>query len=454
MNALSLLRQQNVYGEVRFSGQYVDSDLSAAISSGLLARIYRFSAERFGLGDCKFGASDTLAPDARNLAEVLNTLQPNSDSFAAYLALVQRVLPQIKWVSVIPQSSSGLRVMVWNFPKESMRDDLAIPLIECGTGIGQVLSILYVAYFSHQSRVLLIDEPQSFLHPGAARKLIEVLKEFPHHQYIVATHSPTVISAADPKQIIIARQIEGQTELEVADAKVSQNLSQFLIEVGSQLSDVFGMDRVVWVEGPTEVRVFTKLLEKVLQRITATIIVPIRNTGDLEGKDARKFLEMYRNLTNKQSLLPRVVRFLLDRESRSPQELDELKKLGFGSLEFLPSRMIENYFFEPVSILVVLNNIEGFNDGQPVTMENLSKLIEEEILKDKYWAPEPLPTTPSLDNPALNGAALFATIFSILSNRRVRFDKTLHGPKIVEQILETCPEKLDGLKTWLETVLD
>jgi len=48
-----------------------------------------------------------------------------------------------------------------------------VPLSESGTGVGQVLAILYVVFTSEYPRTIVIDEPQSFLHPGAVRKLFE-----------------------------------------------------------------------------------------------------------------------------------------------------------------------------------------------------------------------------------------------------------------------------------------
>ncbi len=47
--------------------------------------------------------------------------------------------------------------------------------------------MLYVVLTSRESRVIIIDEPQSFLHPGAVRKLFDVLKDFPQHQYSPAS---------------------------------------------------------------------------------------------------------------------------------------------------------------------------------------------------------------------------------------------------------------------------
>jgi hypothetical protein len=51
------------------------------------------------------------------------------------------------------------------------------------------------------------------------------------------------------------------------------------------LSDVFGADSILWVEGPTEEQCFPLILSKVAPKLlTGTKIVSIKNTGDLLRK--------------------------------------------------------------------------------------------------------------------------------------------------------------------------
>src|ERR1035438_2784449 len=124
--------------------------------------------------------------------------------------------------------------VVWGVDPKTERVDLAVPLEHSGSGIGQVLAILYVVLTSNHSRTLLIDEPQSFLHPGAARKLIELLRaEFPQHQFVVSTHSPSVINAADPDAILLARNDQTTSTLDQVDMKQASAVRGYLAEVGA-----------------------------------------------------------------------------------------------------------------------------------------------------------------------------------------------------------------------------
>ncbi|MCC0179139.1 ATP-binding protein [Waterburya agarophytonicola K14] len=106
---------------------------------------------------------------------------------------------------IINDDKNEVELRIWSIDPETDRDDLAFPLEACGTGVSQVLAILYVVITSKEPRTIIIDEPQSFLHPGAARKLIEILQDFPQHQYFISTHSPSIISAANPSTITLLK---------------------------------------------------------------------------------------------------------------------------------------------------------------------------------------------------------------------------------------------------------
>jgi len=180
--------------------------------------------------------------------------------------LVGTIFPGIKHVTVAPTPQGNLRVLVWTVDPESEREDLAVPLAEGGTGIGQVLAILYVVLTSPYPRTIVIDEPQSFLHPGAIRTLFDVLKELQRtrleHQYVVMTHSPTVVTAAEPRTLLLVRKDGTESAIQPIDVEETASLRLFLSEIGARLSDVFGADSILWVEGATEESCFPLILAR------------------------------------------------------------------------------------------------------------------------------------------------------------------------------------------------
>jgi predicted ATPase len=203
-------------------------DLGASLANNFRQLIYRFSSERPVKARSPHGTNPQLASNAENLAEVLHILQPNSVAFEEFNSLVSEIFPQVKWVSTRPVPSEN-EVVIWNLDKAKKRDDLAVPLDETGTGIGQVLAILYVVFTSSEPSAIIIDEPQSFLHPASAVKLIQVLRRYSQHQFILATHSPSIIAAAGPSNII-ALKYDGETHVETFDLTKAASFQSFLAE--------------------------------------------------------------------------------------------------------------------------------------------------------------------------------------------------------------------------------
>lgn len=422
------------------------------LAARLRNRIYRFSAERFNVGQCPFGNGRVLAPNAQNLPEVLDTLTANPRRFAALNDRVQEILPQVKQVSVRTLAGNQVQVIVWPHDPASQREDLAIPLNDCGSGVGQVLAILYVVMNADYPQVILIDEPQNFLHPGAVRKLVGVLKAYPHHQYIFTTHSPGIITAADPAVILISSATEGETSLQAIDAGNTNELKLYLADIGARLSDVFGADNILWVEGQTEERCFPRILEIVAKRpLMGTAVVGIRQTGDLQAREKKRIFEMYRRLSEAKTLMPPAVAFILDSECLRTAEKEDIRRAGQRLVHFLPKRMYENFILDASAITGTMNGIDGFRPD-PVRGEEVQQLLDEKRVDLEYYCAG-TDAVPVDWGSHIDAARVLGDIFSQLSENRVSYDKIKHSVAITEWLLQNRPEHFCELADWLVGLL-
>jgi ABC-type cobalamin/Fe3+-siderophores transport system ATPase subunit len=413
-------------------------------------RIYQFDAERLGVGQCSMGDNDDLRSDSSNLAEVLHVLQSrNRVKFEHFNELVSRVLTNVKEVRTQPtQDGRSVEVRVWNVDPETERDDLTIPLEESGTGVGQVLAILYVVLTSEQPRTIIVDEPQSFLHPGALRRLIGIMKQHPRHQYILTTHAPSVITASDPDTLLLTR-LEGvETKVDELNVSEAQDLRRTLAEVGARLSDVFGADNILWVEGRTEEECFPMILERVAEKpLLGTQILGVRQTGDLEGRQAAEAFQIYEKLSEGRGLRPPAVGFIFDCEDRSEQDLDDLRRRGDGKIRFIGRRMYENYVLNSESIAAVLTELDL--DGEEYSSNEVRTWIESHAgdydtdhdFGTEDWEAE------------VDGASLLEDLFVDLSDTRVEFEKVRDNAKLTEWLIENEPEALTELAELLSDVL-
>ncbi|MHC5729400.1 MAG: ATP-dependent nuclease, partial [Nostoc sp.] len=254
----------------------------------------------------------------------------NPGRFKRFNDSVSSVLPQIKAVSVRHKDAFIVEIMIWTIDPNSERDDLSFPLASCGTGVSQVLGILCILITSQDPRTIIIDEPQSFLHPGTAKKLIETLKQFPQHQYIIATHSPEIIASANPSNIVKLQYRDWETTASVINTKEIESQNEILAELGVRLSDVFGADSILWVEGQTEEKCFPLILEKVIKRTLIGMKILSVNSTDalLDGKRSDLVFDIYKKLTTGATLFPPAIGFIFDRESKTETKIKELEKRG------------------------------------------------------------------------------------------------------------------------------
>jgi hypothetical protein len=434
-------------------------DFGLVVSGYLRERIYSFRAERFNVGASSVGTNSVLAPNAANLPEVLSVLQgANPSRFDRFNEYVRQIFPTVYQISVRNVTNSQLEVIVWTENPSSQRDDLAVPLSESGTGIGQVLAILYVVLTAQFSRTILIDEPNSFLHPAAARKLIEILKvDFPQHQYIVATHSPEIIRAADPTALFLVGLKGRESKLERLDSKSVKDQGRCLLEVGARLSDVFGSDEIIWVEGDTEEICFRLIIQDLMKKpLLGRAIVAVRNVGDLEGKrpSAKMIWEIYSQFSKSNALIPPAIAFVFDREQRTEAERTDLASRTLGKVRFLPRRMYENYLLIPEAIQAVLSALPSFQ-GASLTAERVKEWLETNGGKRTYIdePSERINITSKTWLEKVNGAKLLHDLFAQLSENREEYRKTVNSVQLTEWLVANNPGSLAEMKEFLESIL-
>jgi AAA domain, putative AbiEii toxin, Type IV TA system len=341
---------------------------------------------------------------------------------------------------------------VWTADPSSQRLDLTVPLAQCGTGIGQVLAILYVAVLSTSSQILIIDEPQSFLHPGAIRKPTQVLKSYSKHQYIVATHSPTVVSGAEATTITVCRLEEGVSTLARIDPNDAKDLRSYLFEVGARLADVFGADNILWVEGRTEEICFPMILEKIgNKRLGGVALLGVSNTGELQTRDAERVFDLYNRLSERNSLLRPAIAFIIDSECRTPGEKVELQHRSRGLLKFLPRRVYENYLLNPKAISAVVGGIEGFRAVR-VTEAEVEALIQE-MEQALYACPSTADLAADGWRTSVDAAKILEKVFNQLSECRVAFSKVDLAVLLTEWLLENAPKDLKDVSDLIASCL-
>lgn len=439
-------------------GDRIGTELGAHIGHAFLDRLYYFRAERLNISEVAFGRNPVLNPDASNLPEVLNVLQStNMARFRRFNQLVSEIFPTIRWVAAPPSENTGrLKIVVWTADPATEREDLAISLADSGTGVGQTLAILYVAITSDAAipRTIIIDEPNSFLNPGAAKKLVNILHGFDRIQFIISTHSPEIIRAAEPQTLSVIHWSNGASTVEQLEASKINSLKLVLNEVGASLSDVFGADRVLWVEGPTEEVCFRVLIERYLKRpLMGTAITAVRDLGRLTNRKppATLIWEIYMKLSGAGALMPPALAFSFDREGRTEKEMADIRRQSGNKVHFLHRRMFENYLLDPEAIAAVLSQEAGAESGAFVGV------VQDWFTQhaDEFLPPEGRSTKAdsTMWFREVNGYGLLDRVFPEASDNKVFFEKVRHGSMLIEWLIERKPDSLAELRNYLEQLL-
>ncbi len=437
-----------------------NSNFEIPLINRLRERIYSFKAERLNVSTCLYGENPMLAQNASNLAEVLNVLKSKNPSrFNRFNELIREIFPFIYQISVVPAYQNMLQIMVWLDDPKSERDDLPIELSESGTGIGQVLAILYVVINSEFPRTIIIDEPNSFLHPGAARKLLEILStQFSMHQYIISTHSPEIIRAAISSNLLLIKWENNESRLERLDSSQIRDAQKCLIEVGSKLSDVFGADKILWVEGPTEEECFPRILMRAKHYPPLGYsIISVKNTGDFQGKQKKHkelILEIYRKLSITNALIPPAVGFVFDSEDLSECDKEDLRRESNQLVHFLPRRMFENYLLDPEAIATVMKQLNPTSNA-PITASQIQDYIELNGGKKEYL--DPPRQTIKITEPEwlknVNAAKLLMDLFAVHTPDAESYRKTKHSVAITDWLLENRPVAFGELTSFLIKIM-
>jgi AAA domain, putative AbiEii toxin, Type IV TA system/AAA ATPase domain len=414
------------------------------INAGLSSQFYFFKAERLNIGTYPISDEVILMPNAANLPAVIANLTNRSPSKTQeFNQNVTSIFPSIKLIQA-PNVGNQYRIRIWNSDPDTDRDDLAAFLEDSGSGIGQVLAILYVAMTMPPS-VIAIDEPNSFLHPGATKKLLQILKQY-KHQYIISTHSTDIISSVEPDTLHLVQWRDGESRVTALDASEVSDMRIVLNEVGIGLSDVFAADQVVWVEGQTEQECFPRIVRhRQGQMPLGLSFLAVIDTGDFEAKDwkARKIWQLYKRLGSANGILPVAVAFSLDSEERTDDIKQEMKKETGGVMHFLPRRAYENYLLSPSAIVAVINpDLEA------------DKVVSDNDIKDWIKANgkdfHPKKTAPDDENwddwvGICEAAKLLHKLFGDISHATVEYRKTQHSIALTDWLLENSPDTLKEL---------
>lgn len=288
-------------------------------------------------------SSDKLEPDGSNIHEVLVHLALNRRRvFEELSGLLNEIIPE---VGILELSVSKTEVSV-GF-RQTFGAEPFLNVKDLGTGVEQLLLVL-AAGVSQEARAstLVLEEPETGLHPAAQRSLMSYLSQLKaYDQVLISTHSPVFLdSDAIEQDLWLVTRSSSESRLE----RVEGLAKSVLEELGVRLSDVLVAEKLILVEGPTDVELLRVWFKEALLGTKLAL------TDGGGGDNANHADLLARWMDAADHFQRRDLVYLRDRDEL-PEDL--VRRIeDSGRVRVLPRREIENYLLDPLAILKVLRS--------------------------------------------------------------------------------------------------
>jgi predicted ATPase len=194
-----------------------------------------------------------LSSDGGNAASVLESIKGDQTRFRRLFEILSTVVPDLEQVR--PQTI-GRKQQLRFAQRWSSEGRMFFDAFNMSDGTLRAFGILLALFQSERPRLLVIEEPETSLHPAATASIVETLRqESSRSQIIITTHSPDVLDLArlGEDNFKIAIWNKGQTKIGsvtgAAKAALQEHLSspgelfKMLILDAPPLFDEIGEDK-------------------------------------------------------------------------------------------------------------------------------------------------------------------------------------------------------------------
>lgn len=237
-------------------------------------------------------------------------------------------------------------------------------LLEVGSGIAQFI-LVFANIAIKEPSFILIDEPELNLHPSLQLDFLTSLGSYATEGVLFATHNYGLVRASADRIYTVQQHFLGESE--VSEFEETANLAELMGELNFSGYRDLGFDKVLLVEGTTEVKTIQQFLRlhKVDHKI---VLVPMGGKSFIRKSSKAELAELTRLSNN--------IYALIDSERSSEDAPLQPRIEGFQKVceqldikcHILARRATENYLTE--------NAIQEVKDPKYKALEPYQKLNE------------------------------------------------------------------------------
>ena len=156
------------------------------------------------------GSPHSFKTDGSNLPWVVEDLiQKHPGQFRDWIAHLATALPDLVGVRPVEREDDKHRYLVVRY-----RGGLDVPSWTTSDGTLRLLALTLPAYLPGLSGLFLIEELENGIHPRAVETMYQSLSNVYDAQVLMATHSPVILGAVEPDQVLcFAKDDLGATDI-------------------------------------------------------------------------------------------------------------------------------------------------------------------------------------------------------------------------------------------------
>ncbi len=157
------------------------------------------------------GQRKGFRPDGSNLPWVVSELErpENRERMEGWISHLQTALPELRGIRTVERPEDRHRYMVLEYA-----GGLSVPSWMASDGTLRLLALTLPAYLPKFEGVYLIEEPENGIHPLAVETMFQSLSSVYGAQILMATHSPIILSIADPDTVLcFKKNNDGATDI-------------------------------------------------------------------------------------------------------------------------------------------------------------------------------------------------------------------------------------------------
>lgn len=407
-------------------------------------RVVFITPRRVELVDRQITTQTHIAPDGSNLTDVLHFLRSNRpDQFLALEEFIKGAFPNVKQLTVLLDEN---QIEIHGSPALLYHNrPTPVPLRRCGSGIEQMLVLGVAVLAAYDDSLILIDEPQAYLHPHAERSLLELLDSHADQQFIIATHSHQLLHSKPLRHARLVSLADGSSVI-----GQPTKASEVLETLGVTAADLWLSDKVLWVEGPSEEAAFSELRNR-LPKLDASERVEIRampgNASRFAGKSDKQANEVYRfceQVSAAVAPLPITMRFLFDRDEKPAQFIETLERRSNDRARFLACRELENMFLHSDAVVSAIRERAADLDLNVPDAEPIRARLTELLADTKNVALFPSGVDDGADvKRIVKGSAVLDDLFFTFT--KSQYDKVKDASMMVRHVYKAAPGELEDL---------